>query len=164
MVRFCGQEACLIDANGRVKLPPRFLTDFRQDDESVVLHCLPEGALGIYPAPVWTQMRQGEARPAAKAATSILFRRQLRRFGALTQSERITNQGRITVPNPFRELLGLEPGQNVILVGTEIGVEIWNAERWQDEFQILREHERRKAELEMTADLETPGRDRSGTT
>jgi len=153
MVKFCGQDRCLIDANGRIKLPPRLLADFREDGPDVVLHCLPEGALGAYPPPVWTQMRQTEARPAVRAARSVVFRRELRVFGAMTQTERISNQGRITIPTHFRPLLDLAAGQEVMLVGCEIGVEIWNGELWQREFRVLWDHEARRGEAQMHADL-----------
>lgn len=153
MLQFCGQERCLVDANGRVKLSTRFLDDFRHIGGAVVLHCLPEGVLAVYAAAVWAQMRQADPRPAVKAARSVLFRRQLRRFGAMTQSDSISNQGRITIPVPFRESLELEPGTEAVLVGCEIGVEIWNASRWRAEFELLARHEQRKAEAEMSADL-----------
>jgi DNA-binding transcriptional regulator/RsmH inhibitor MraZ len=156
MVRFCGQDMCLIDANGRVKLSPRFLEDFREDGADVVLHCLPEGALGVYPEAVWLQMRQSEPRPAAKAAQSIVYRRQLRRFGAMTQAQSITNQGRITIPTQFRPILNLEPGCDAVVTGCEIGIEIWNAELWQQELTVLREHELQKGDAAMAADLTTP--------
>lgn len=157
MIRFCGQEKCLIDSNGRVKLSPRFLQDFRCEGDEVVLHCLPEGALGVYPMATWTQMRQSEGRPAAKAAQSVVFRRQLRRFGALTQQATITRQGRITIPAPFRALTELDPGLEAYLVGCEIGVEIWNTTTWKQEMEALREHELRRAGAEMEADLDAAG-------
>ena len=153
MVQFCGQDRCTVDANGRVKLSPRFLGDFRHHGSDVVMHCLPEGALGVYPVSLWLQMRQSEPRPASRAAQSIVFRRSLRRFGAVTQVEQISNQGRITVPAPFRPLVGLLPGCEATLVGTEIGVEVWSTDAWQQEFRLLTEHERLKAEAEMDADL-----------
>ncbi len=137
VIPFCGQDRCLIDANGRVKFSPRFLADLRRTGGELVLHCLPEGALGVYPTATWTQMRQGEPRPAARAAQSREFRRRLRRFGAFTQSERLTNQGRITIPPQFRSLLALEPGTDAMLVGCEVGVEVWNGGRWSEEFERL---------------------------
>ncbi|MCF7854315.1 MAG: hypothetical protein K9N51_05920 [Candidatus Pacebacteria bacterium] len=152
-MQFAGQDKCRIDANGRIKLTPRFLDDFRNAADDVILHCLVEGALGVYPASVWKQMRQAEPRPAARAATSTLFRRQLRRFGAFTQVETITNQGRITVPTHFRDTLNLQPRTEVIMVGCEIGIEIWNAEAWRKEAQIILEHQQKKAIAEMEADL-----------
>ena len=154
-MQFCGQETCLVDANGRVKLSARFVADFGAAGERVVLHCLPEGALGVYPPAVWQQMRDGEPRPAG-AVESIVFRRELRRMGALTQAGEITNQGRITVPGQFRGLLNLEPGTEAVIVGCEIGVEIWNAKNWQNESQLLREHERQKAAVQMAAAVGQP--------
>lgn len=155
MLQFCGQDRCLVDANGRVKLGPRFLSDFRQVGGDVVLHCLPEGALGVYPEAVWHKMRQAEARPELQAARSVVHRRRLRRFGAMSQAEKLTNQGRITIPTGYRELLELQPGTEVVLVGCEIGMEIWNTTRWQAELRRLHEHELQKAEAEMSADLES---------
>ncbi|OPZ23488.1 MAG: cell division protein MraZ [Lentisphaerae bacterium ADurb.BinA184] len=153
MTAFYGQDSCLLDANGRIKLSPHFLSDFRRSGNEVVLHCLAEGALGVYPAHAWEQMRQADAQPAARAAQSLVFRRQLRRFGALTEVETITNQGRVTVPVRFRERLGLRPGTEVVVVGCEIGVEIWNAESWQAEAELFIEHERQRGTAEMAADL-----------
>jgi len=153
MVKFCGQEKCVIDANGRIKLPPRFLRDFRTYGDEIVLHCLPEKALAVYPVSVWTQMRQGEPRPEQKAAGSIVFRRQLRRFGALSQGDILSNQGRITVPVLFRPILGLAPGAELVIVGCEIGIEAWAASRWDQEFQLLGDHEQQKGDAEMASDL-----------
>lgn len=156
-MQFCGQDRCLIDANGRIKVSPRFLADFERFGGPVIVHCLPEGALGVYPSPVWLEMRQSEENVAARAARSVAFRRQLRRFGALTQSETISNQGRITIPPHFRPILGLEAGAEAVLVGCEIGIEVWNAERWEAELQVLYEHERQKEEADMAADVAAMG-------
>lgn len=154
---FCGQDRCTVDANGRVKLSPRFLMDFGQDGEGVVLHCLPEGALAVYPASTWREMRCAETGAEASAARSVVQRRELRRFGALSQVDAITRQGRLTVPAQFREITGLHPSTEAVLVGTEIGVEVWNAERWDEEFKKLLAHEREKAERQMQADLARSG-------
>ena len=166
MLCFCGQDRCQIDSNGRIRLCPRFVRDFHAVGEQIVLHCLPENALGVYPLSVWAQMRQAEPRPAAKAAESVVFRRQLRRFGAVTQGATLSNQGRITIPPHFRCPLDLEPGREAVVVGCEIGVEVWHAERWEKEFELLRSHELRKADADMRADLirrgAEPGHDLPG--
>ena len=154
MIEFCGQDTCTVDANGRVKLAPRFLLDFRRHGPEVVLHCLPEGAMAVYPAMVWTQMRQNPELTPGHAAQSAMVRRQFRWFGALTSIEAISNQGRITIPAHFRSLLDLLPGTEAVLVGCELGVEIWNSAVWQQEFLKLREHQQQKADVEMTADLQ----------
>lgn len=157
MVRFCGQDSCLIDANGRVKLSPRFLADFAAVGGNPVLRSLPEGALGVYPEAVWQQMRQSEANAAMQAGASAAYRRQLRLFGALSEVQAISNQGRLTIPSHLRERLGLVPGAEVMVVGTEIGIEIWAASRWQAELESLDQHEKQKVDAEMAADLAAAG-------
>jgi DNA-binding transcriptional regulator/RsmH inhibitor MraZ len=154
MLAFCGQERGLVDANGRVKFSPRTQADFQsRGGGEVVLHCLPEGAVAVYPEEVYRDMRRGEARPAERAGESLVFRRQLRRFGALSQSERISPQGRITLPASFREYAGLVPGGEMMVVGVEIGLEIWSRERWEQEMIRIQAHMADKGEREMAADL-----------
>ena len=154
MLAFCGQDKCVVDANGRVKLSPRYLTDFEKYGSSdVVLRCLPEGALAVYPEAVYLQMRSNEAKPAERAATSFVFRQTLRHFGSLSQSEKISAQGRLTLPQAYREHAVLKAGSDAVVVGVEIGVEIWNAEKWAEELVRVNSHFREKGEREMAADL-----------
>jgi DNA-binding transcriptional regulator/RsmH inhibitor MraZ len=119
----------------------------------VVLHCLPEGAMAVYPEAVYKKMRQSESDIERRAGESLVFRRSLRRFGALTSSEKITRQGRITIPLGFRDFTALNPGDNIVVVGVEIGVEVWNAERWHLELEKINKHLTEKGEFEMAADL-----------
>jgi len=119
----------------------------------IVIHCLPEGALAVYPEDIYLQMRKAEPRPAEKAASSMVFRREMRRFGAMTQSDKLSTQGRITIPQMYRDYAELHPGAEVIVLGTEIGVEIWKADKWQEEFGKINAHLREKGDREMAADL-----------
>jgi DNA-binding transcriptional regulator/RsmH inhibitor MraZ len=155
MTWFCGQDACRIDQNGRVKLTPRLMDDFQETSLDIMLHCLTEGALAVYPQTVWSQMRDHEPRPAEKAAKSVVFRRELRRFGAYSQPQAISKQGRITIPQLFRDMLELNPGESVVLVGIEIGIEIWNEERWARETRKILAHQIERADAEMNNDLQT---------
>ena len=77
----------------------------------------------------------------------------MRRFGALSKSEMISAQGRITVPVPYRNYAGLIPGEDVIVVGCEIGIELWNASRWSEELEKINIHFNEKGEREMSSDL-----------
>lgn len=155
MLAFCGLDRCSVDANGRIKLSPRVIEDFARRGSDVVLHCLPEGAVAVYPEDIYLAMRSAVPDPAKRAAESVVFRRSLRRFGAWSQSERISAQGRITLPAEYREHAGLVPGSDAMVIGNEIGVEIWSRERWLAEQQMILEHEREKGEREMESDLET---------
>ncbi|MCK5845227.1 MAG: hypothetical protein KAG97_11000 [Victivallales bacterium] len=154
MLSFCGQDRGTIDANGRVKFSPKFVLDFKDDcDGNVVLHALPEGALAVYPEDVYSRMRRGDSNPTESAASSLVFRRNLRRFGALSSSERVSAQGRVTIPTAFREQLGLAANQEIVVVGVEIGVEIWSLPNWNEELVRINEHAAEKGEREMAADL-----------
>ena len=106
---------------------------------------------------VWEQIRSSEGVTISRSATSVVARRQLRRFGAMTQVEELSNQARITIPSGFRDSLELFPGQDVVLVGCECGIEIWSLNRWQNEQKKLMEHETLRAEAEMRADVVSAG-------
>jgi MraZ protein len=42
----------------------------------------------------------------------------------------LAGRGRLVIPEGFRELLGVDPGGTVVLVGAAVCVEIWNPEHW----------------------------------
>lgn len=44
----------------------------------------------------------------------------------------VAERGRITLPEGFREFLGVEPGSELMIVGAAICVEIWHPQRWID--------------------------------
>lgn len=157
MLAFCGQDRILIDANGRFKLPAHLIEDFLSAGTGdVVFYCLPEGALAIYPEQIYSEMRKRTAEDIQQAGMSMLKRRTLRRFGAWSSAARITPQGRLTLPHEFRNSTMLEPGSEAVIIGVEIGVEIWNLKRWQTEQQLIQSHEMERGDLELDNDL--PGR------
>ena len=144
----------MIDVNGRIKLSPSILRDYqRHTDSDIVLYCLPEGAIAAYPPNAWQEMRGQESNKAGLAGQSVVYRRNLRRFGAMSQSVVISNQGRITVPPAYRDYADLIPNNEVLLIGCEIGVEIWNPDRWLNESRLIQSHLAEKVEKEMNADL-----------
>jgi transcriptional regulator MraZ len=155
MLPFCGQDQCSVDANGRIKFSPRLIADFTAECEGeVVIHCLPEGTIAVYPEATYLEMRQSVTTAAAQAASSLLLRRSMRRFGALSKSETISRQGRITLPPAYRQYAEIMAGSEVIVVGTEIGVEVWNTTRWTEEMEKMNEHFVLKGKQEMSADLQ----------
>lgn len=154
MLEFCGQETCRLDANGRFKLSAGILRDFeRHSDGALILFCLPEGALGLYPPAVWESMRSPAEAPGKEAGHSMLMRRSMRRFGAFTQRVELTRQGRITVPTIFREHAGIDSGEQIVLLGVEIGAEIWKPDRWKQELAVISDHMVRKGDEELKSDL-----------
>ena len=153
MIPFCGFDKCLLDANSRLKLSPRVLADFERRGGDIVLHCLPEGALAVYPEEVFLEIRGSEDHSARRAGESFVARRTMRRFGSLSMDISISPQGRLTLPEHYRDYADLKPGAEVVIVGVEIGVEIWSRERWEEEQKRISEHMQEKDRREMDADL-----------
>ncbi|MCH2206453.1 MAG: hypothetical protein MK132_11345 [Lentisphaerales bacterium] len=155
MLQFCGLEKTQLDANGRVKFSSRLQQSFKDyGSQTVVLYCLPEGAIGIYPVTEWEKIKP-DLRPIQQQFTgSVLARRRMRMMGAMTSKENLSNQGRVTLPLMFREICGIEAGKEVVLVGSEFGVEIWSQEKWQQEMALMQSHSLEKGEMEMSADLQ----------
>ena len=155
MLAFCGQDRVLIDANGRIKLPPRLIEDFKaHGGTDLVLYCLPEGAVALYPENVFHEMRDRAAEALRAAGESILKRRDFRRFGAWSCGAAITGQGRLTIPEAFRAPAQLQPGTEAVIAGVEIGAEIWNFNRWQNELELMQQHELARGDMEMTQALQ----------
>ena len=158
MLPFCGQEKCLVDANGRIRLTQRWVEDFlRRCGGEVVMHGLPEGAIALYPEEVYREMRASEIGNLDHLGTSFALRRSLRRFGALTHVDCITRQGRVTLPEPFREYAGIVPGGEVCVVGVEVGVEIWEASKFAAEMRAIGEHLAERRDAEMAGELQKMG-------
>jgi len=44
----------------------------------------------------------------------------------------IAGRGRLAIPDSFREFLEIEPGENVMVVGAAVCVEIWHPRRWSE--------------------------------
>ncbi len=140
-----------------MKLAPRWIDDFMARGEGeVVIHGLPEGALALYPVAVYNEMRREALSQLDQAASSFAARRSMRRFGALTLEAEITRQGRVTVPPAFREYAALEPGAEIYVIGVEIGVELWSADRYLNEMNEIQAHYLAMGANEMSAELTRP--------
>ena len=149
MLEFCGEDRCLVDANGRVRLSPRVVGDFlRKCEGHVVMYVLPEGAVALYPEATYREMRAREISDPDNVGSSFSTRRSLRRFGSLTRPDTITRQGRVTLPERFRTVTGLLPGVEACVVGVEIGVEIWAAEKFEAEMKAIDTQLEKQRELE----------------
>ena len=62
----------------------------------------------------------------------------------------------------YREFAGLTAAGSIVVVGVEIGVEIWDRTRWQEEQKNFMEHARKKGEHEMSDDLGCSPGEREG--
>ncbi len=150
MLTFCGMDSCRVDGAGRIRLTAATVEDFlRRCDGEVVLFGLPEGAVAVYPEEVYQEMRRRELGDLDAVGASFSARRSLRRFGSMASSAKISRQGRVTVPEVLQRFAGLLPGVEARVVGVEIGVEIWAAERFETEMNDILCAEKKKRQNEL---------------
>ena len=155
MLSFYGIDKCLVDANGRIRLTQHVVDAFlHEGGADIVMHGLPEGCIALYPEPVWHRMRAPALGNPEQLNSSFAVRSSLRRFGALTCSENISRQGRITLPELLRDHAGLTAGAEAVVVGVELGVEIWEARRFDAELKSSGEREQARKEREFDRELE----------
>lgn len=133
-MRFNGHYKCTVDSSLRIKLPPAMLFDFGSvGSHSIVFYCLPEGCLGIFPAVRWEDFCQKLESESDMVLTDLDLRRQRRRIGAMSLTDEISSQGRITIPASMRETMGFKAGDELVIVGARDWVEVWKAEDWDAE-------------------------------
>jgi DNA-binding transcriptional regulator/RsmH inhibitor MraZ len=149
---FAGTEHCILDANGRLKLSPAAIASFeRSGGRELVMHCWPEGCLGLVPKSTWERMYYEQGYAGSAMLSTFAGRQKQRLFNRFTQYDVITAQGRITIPTAFRQRVSLQPGQPVVVSGSGECLEVWNPERFAAINTELDEAER----LELGAARET---------
>ena len=128
---FLGEFEYKLDEKGRVPLPPKFRRELR---EGVVLTPGVERCILVYTLAEWKKL-------AASLTSGPVARSKLRRLNraifATAFSLNIDGQGRIALPVPVREYAGIE--DEVVVVGANNYLELWNKEQWEAEKAISQE-------------------------
>jgi len=122
---FFGEFEYRIDEKDRVLIPPRFRGELR---EGVVLTPGVERCINAYPISGWKKL-------AAALTSGSVSRSKLRKLNraifATAFSLGLDGQGRIALPDPLREYARIE--DEVIIVGVNTYLELWNTEQWEVE-------------------------------
>lgn len=119
---FLGEHRHALDDKGRVIFPARMRDELGPD---VVLQKGIEQCVYVFPQAAWE--REVE-RVNSLPTTRPDARRYRRFFFSQAQSERVDKQGRLTVPQSFRDYAGLS--REVVVAGVGARVEIWDAAAW----------------------------------
>ncbi len=133
---FRGRSKHNLDTKGRLAIPARFKEALEQKGEDCLVvtnhdtgH---DTCLWAYPRDEWRVIEE-------KAATLPQFNHAannyLRYFISGAVECHLKN-GRITLPPDLREIAGLK--KEVVLVGELIKFEIWEKDKWEEEFQRSR--------------------------
>lgn len=129
---FSGEYEHNIDDKGRLIIPARLRSEL--PDEVFITRGL-DGCLFLFPIGTWNEK-------ASQLGNLSLTRSQARSLSRLLFSGNETTldkQGRISIAAPLRGYSGIELGEEVVVVGVNNHIELWNKARWAEVTQQLEE-------------------------
>ena len=127
---FFGEFEYKIDEKGRVPIPPKFRRELK---EGVVLAPGVEQCITAYALPEWKKLA---ATLTTGSVTPSKLRRLNRAIFATAFSLNIDGQGRVALPIPLRQYAGIE--DEVVIVGANTYLELWNKEQWESEKAVAK--------------------------
>jgi len=134
-----GEFRRTIDDRFRLTLPPEFAEGISDADGNVIIAKERSGCLSLWRSDDWQKrLDSGIQLLQQKIDSGRMEGRwsDVQRLGRLlsTRHQQVTlaKRSRLLIPEGFRQFLGSEAGQEVVVVGAVICVEIWHPERWLD--------------------------------
>lgn len=121
---FLGQFSYKLDSKSRLTIPSRFRDGLPAE---IVLTRGMDRCLVVYPIDVWKEISEKVTSLSITDRRARSLRRQL--FADAINLE-LDRQGRILIPDRLREYSGLELSSDVVVVGLESFIELWDPERW----------------------------------
>ncbi len=131
---FSGEFEHRLDEKGRFIIPSKY-RDVLVDGLYITRGL--DGCLFVYTLDQWHEIAEKLRGLSLTSADARKFKRQMF-SGTETKPDR---QGRVLLPPYLRKHAAVEPGDEIIIVGVDSWLEIWNRQRWN----------------EMTEKLETEG-------
>lgn len=130
---FRGRSKHNLDSKGRLAIPTRFREVLDQKDDPCLVVTNKDGCLWAFTREDWRVLEE-------KVASLPLFNKDaitlLRYFISGAEECQVKN-GRITIPLYLREIAGLK--KEVVVVGQLKKFEIWDKEKWEEEFTRVTE-------------------------
>jgi MraZ protein len=128
---FYGEFDYKIDDKGRIPVPPKFRNTYK---DGIVLMSGAENCITAYTIAEWKKLSES-------LNNSPLSRSKMRRLNraifASAFNTTIDGQGRIAVPAPLREFAQIT--EDIVIVGVNTYLEIWNKALWEEEKAVSRE-------------------------
>jgi len=125
---FVGQSKHTITKDGRLSLPSKMrdVIGKKYDTDEVYIVLLPENILCIYPESEFEKMVEELTK---QLGSSLGSSTQLKReICSNADQSKIDSSGRIVIPQEMRDAAEID--QDVLVLGTEDHIELWNPERW----------------------------------
>ena len=136
---YLGEWNRSIDDRFRVSLPAIWANELAAGSGECVLAKERPGCVSIWGSKQWEAwLADGVGLVRSKIRSGRLAGRldQVQKLGRLLSTRHrtvpIAGRGRLAIPDSFREFLEIEPGENVMVVGAAVCVEIWHPRRWSE--------------------------------
>ncbi|HYQ60078.1 MAG TPA: division/cell wall cluster transcriptional repressor MraZ, partial [Desulfatiglandales bacterium] len=114
---------------GRLAIPARFREVLQTKSNHILVLTNHDNCLWAFAQDEWKTIEENAARmPQLDHAVNTYLR-----YFISGAQECVVKQGRITIPPDLREISGLK--KEVVLVGGLKLFEIWDRERWEEEFE-----------------------------
>jgi len=137
-----GEAKRTLDERFRLSLPAEMANAVTDEVGETILTKEQNGCLSLWRAADWQKrLDEGVALIQQKIQMGRLEQKwgEVQRLGRLLSSRSMTvklaNRSRLLIPEGYREFLGVQATQEVMLVGAAICVEVWNPDAW---LEILR--------------------------
>ena len=128
-----------LDDRFRLSIPPELLDSSTEAEAGYVLAKERPGALSLWKAGSWSSRLDKDVELIqAKIKAGHLKDRvtEVQLLGRLLSTRhrnvQIAGRGRLSIPEGFREFLGIEQGGDVLVIGAAVCVEIWKPSAWID--------------------------------
>lgn len=125
---FRGRSKHILDDKGRLAIPTRFKEVLNRKEQDCLVLTNHDSCLWAFTSEDWSVIEE-------RASSLSLFDHAVntyRRYFISGAQECLVKQGRITIPPDLREIGGLK--KEVVLVGELKLFEIWDKDRWEEEF------------------------------
>ncbi len=137
-----GEIKRTIDDRYRLTLPGDFAEAVSTKEGELVVVKERSGCLSLWPLEEWQRrLESGVSLLKQKIETGRMEQRwgDVQRFGRLLstrhQQVSLARRSRLLIPEGFRQFLGVNAGEDVVVVGAVICVEVWNPAMWMDVLQ-----------------------------
>jgi MraZ protein len=134
-----GESTRTLDPRYRLSIPPELAESLAPEGGECILAKERPGCLSLWNQAAWQgRLDAGIRLVETKIEAGRLEGRveEVQRLGRLLSTRHrsvpLAGRGRLVVPEGFREFLGVEPGEDVLVVGAAVCVEIWRPENWND--------------------------------
>lgn len=137
-----GEVRRTLDERFRLTLPPDMAQAITDEAGGTIVAKERYGCLSLWRAADWQRrLDDGLTLIREKIRTGRMERRwdDVQRLGRLLSTRSTTvqlaNRSRLLIPEGFREFLNVDKGQDVMVVGAAICVEVWNPQAWLEQLR-----------------------------